>query len=267
MGGPRAERPKTPTRHGRGVDVHVEGARLHVDVDDEGHGPWVLFLHGALAAGAAFRGQRPALRGDFRLAFPDQRGHGRSSHGGADVPWESVRLDQLVRDALALADALSPDAPLHWVGASMGGLVAAHAAARAPHRVASLALLSTPGLPVPERRRFFATTPPEALPPVTRRLGALWHGDDYWPRLARHLFSHFADGEPFPDRVDAPRALVLQATHDELLRPEEADAWPPRIRGPAQVLRPPGDHAFFADGRAGTQAANRALRGFLTEDA
>lgn len=244
------------------MDVHVEGARFHVETDGE-HGPWVLMLHGALAAGTAFRGQRPSLRDSFRLAMPDLRGHGSSSRGGVDMPWESLTQEQMVRDVLALADALSPDEPLHWVGVSMGGLLAAHAAERAPHRFRSLALISAPGLVVPERRRFFATTPPEGLSPRTQRLNALWHGEDYWPRLARHLFARFAQGEVFPERVRVPRALVVQASGDELLRPEEADAWAARIEGDVRVERPPGDHAFFADGRVGTMAANRALRAFL----
>jgi pimeloyl-ACP methyl ester carboxylesterase len=244
------------------ADLHVEGARFHVEVE-EGPGPLALFLHGALAAGAAFRGQRAAFRGAMRMAFPDLRGHGRSSHGGVDVPWESVTYAQMARDALALMDALSPGEPVHLVGVSMGGLVAAHATAQAPRRVASLALVSTPGLHVPERQRFFAATPPEDLSPQTRRLGALWHGEPYWRDLARHLFPQFARGEPFPARVPATRALILQATADELLRPEEADAWAARATGEVHVERPPGDHAFFADGRAGSQAANAALHRFL----
>lgn len=247
------------------MQVQAEGARFHVDVE-EGSAPLVLFLHGALAAGAAFRSQRTALRGGLRMAFPDLRGHGRSSHGGADVPWESVRYDQMVKDVLALMDALAPEGPAHLVGVSMGGLVASHVAARAPERVLSLALVSTPGLLVPERQRFFATTLPESLAPQTRRLAALWHGEDYWPGLARHLFAQFARGEPFPDTVPVGRLLVLQSQHDELLRPEEADAWVARATGAVRVERPPGDHAFFADGRAGSQAANRALRRHLLGD-
>jgi pimeloyl-ACP methyl ester carboxylesterase len=46
----------------------------------------------------------------------------------------------------AMADALlaeHPAGPLHLVGASMGGMLALHAALRAPQRVASLALLGT----------------------------------------------------------------------------------------------------------------------------
>lgn len=247
------------------ASLNLEGARFHVEVE-EGPGPLVLFLHGALAAGAAFRGQRASFRGAMRMAFPDLRGHGRSSHGGVDVPWESVAYGPMTRDVLALMDALSPDAPVRLVGVSMGGLLAAHAAARAPHRVDRLALVSAPGLHVPERQRFFATTPPEELSPQTRRLGALWHGEPYWRDLARHLFPQFARGEPFPETVPVARTLVLQAAHDELLRPEEADAWAARATGEVHVERPPGDHAFFADGRAGTLAANAALRRFLLAD-
>jgi pimeloyl-ACP methyl ester carboxylesterase len=244
------------------VDLHLESARFHVDVE-EGPGPLVLFLHGALASGQAFRGQRASFRGAFRMAFPDLRGHGRSSRGGADVPWESLSQEQMVRDVLALLDALSPGEPAHVVGVSMGGLLGAHAAARAPSRVRSLALVSAPGHLVPARQAFFASTPPDGLSAQTQRLSALWHGEPYWRDLARHLFRRFAQGEAFPERVPVARALVLHAEHDELLVPSEADAWAARIDGEVRVERPAGDHAFFADGRAGTMAANRALRAHL----
>lgn len=246
------------------MDLHLEGARFHVDVE-EGPGPLVLFLHGALASGQAFRGQRASFRGAFRMAFPDLRGHGRSAHGGAEIPWETLTQEQMVRDVRALMDALSPHEPVHLVGVSMGALLAAHATAREPGRVRSLTLISAPGMVVPRRREFFATTPPEGLSERTRRLNDLWHGADYWPMLARRLFARFAQGEAFPDEVPIARALVLQAQQDELLEPEEADAWAARIRGRVVVQRPPGDHAFFADGRAGTQAANRALRALLED--
>lgn len=246
--------------------VDVDGIRLHVELDGPDDAPLVLFLHGALAAGAAFRSQRVALRERFRLAFADQRGHGRSTHfGEPGCPWEGVAIERYARDAHALLDALSPDAPAHLVGASMGGLVAARVTAERPERVASLALLGSSGAPSARRREYFSTVTPDTLPKGTRQLAALWHGEPYWRDLARHLFAYFAAAgdERWPARVAPPRALVMQARDDEILDPREWEAWVARLDAPVTVERPPGDHAFFADGRAGSRAANAALRAHL----
>lgn len=245
-------------------DFHVEGIRLHVELDGE-RGPWVVMLHGALAAGAAFRSQRVALRDDFRLAIPDLRGHGRSSRYGAEAPWETMGLAQMARDVHALLDQLSPGEPVHLVGVSMGGLVSARVAHERPERVASLTLLSTSGTGSEKRRRYFAQMTPDTLPKGTQRLSALWHGEPYWRDLATRLFAHFAaqSGEQYPPRLLVPKALVVQAVHDEILDPNEAEAWVDRIDAPVTLVRAPGDHAFFADGRAGSRAANAALRAFL----
>ena len=238
-----------------------DGARIHVEV--QGAGPVVLFLHGALAAGAAFRGQLPALRERCTVLLMDQRGHGRSSRLRED---EAVSVARLARDAVAVLDAHGGSGSL--VGASMGGLVAARVAQDHPERVDALALLSTPAGPDEGWMAFFAGTPPEALPSATQRLARHWHGEPDWRVLARRLFAHFAapPADAFARRPRARRALVMQATGDELLDPGDAEAWAARIEGDVDVARPPGDHAFFADGRAGTKAANHALARLLAGD-
>lgn len=246
----------------------MNGIRLHVEMDG-GPGPLALFLHGALAAGAAFRSQRVALRDDFRLAFADLRGHGRSTHLGGAVPWSTLDHETMTQDVLGLMDALSRDAPVHLVGASMGGILAARATAAAPHRVASLALLGTSATASPERRAHFERLTPETLPLRTQRLSALWHGEPYWRDLARELFARIArqTADVYPARLAPPRALVMQAMGDEIIGPAEAETWVERIDAPTTLARPPGDHAFFADGRAGSKAANAALWAHLRPSA
>lgn len=247
-------------------DVQVQGIRLHCPVEGNGD-ELVLMLHGALASGAAFRSQRIALRDHFRLAYPDLRGHGKSTHfGEPGCPWDALRIEQYVADVLDLMDHLSPDRPVHLVGVSMGGLVSAQVTANRPERVASLALLSTSGRPSERRRRFFSR-PPEELPQATQRLSAMWHGEPYWRDLARALFEHFvyANHDRYPEHLAPPRALVMQAREDEILDAREWEAWVDRIDAPVEVVRPAGDHAFFADGRTGSRAANAALRAHLLQ--
>ncbi len=250
-------------------ELHVDdGARLHYEVHGT-HGPWVVFLHGALASGQAFRGQLPALRDSHRVVLVDQRGHARSSHFG-EIPWESFSHDRLVQDALALLNLLTPNDPAHVVGVSMGGLVAGILAERHPERVATLGLLSTPSGPDAKREAFFRDTPPDELAPQTQKLGAMWHGALYWRELARHLFAQF--GAPHPEvyaqrpRPSSRRALVMHAKDDELLDPLDGASWVARIDGATTFEEPLGGHAFFADGRAGTKAANAALVELLRGD-
>lgn len=245
-------------------DHDVNGIRLHVEWDGPEGAPLVVFLHGALATGAAFRSQRVALREHMRLAFVDLRGHGRSTHGGEPgAPWESLNYAEMTRDVEALLDAIAPRAPVHLVGASLGGVLAARVCAARP--AASLALLGASALAGPKRAAYFGGLTPETLPLGTQRLSALWHGEPYWRDLARHVFSHVTRQTPdiYPDTVRVPRALVMQAIDDEVLEPREAEVWVDRIDGPVTLVRPPGDHAFFADGRAGSRAANAALRAHL----
>lgn len=244
----------------------VNGISMHVEPDGPEGAPLVLFLHGALAAGAAFRSQRVALREDLRLAFADLRGHGKSTHLGGEVGWETLEYATMTRDVLALMDALDPSRPIHLVGASMGGVLAARACAERPERVASLALLGTSAVAGPKRASYFGDLTPETLPPGTQRLSAMWHGEPYWRELARHLFAGIARQTPdvYPTELAPPRALVMQAVDDEVLEPREAEVWVERIDAPTTLVRPPGDHAFFADGRSGSRAANAALRAHLT---
>lgn len=246
----------------------VDDVSLHVELDG-GRGPLVVFLHGALAAGAAFRSQRVALRDDVRLAFVDLRGHGASTHLGDAVGWETLTHERMTLDIIGLLDALSPEEPVHFVGASLGGIVAARVCAQRPGRVASLTLLGTSATASAKRRAYFGALTPETLPLGTQRLAAKWHGEPYWRDLARHLFARIVEQTPavYPERLLVPRALVMQAIDDEILDPGEAEAWVERVDGQVTLLRPPGDHAFFADGRAGSQAANAALRAHLLSSA
>lgn len=85
----------------------------------------------------------PLADAGFRVITFDQRGQFETAEGHAP---DGVTLDVLADDLLALVDHASPDAPVHLVGHSFGGLVARTAALRHPERLASLTLLcSGPG--------------------------------------------------------------------------------------------------------------------------
>jgi 3-oxoadipate enol-lactonase len=82
------------------------------------------------------------LADSFEVICPDNCGTGDSELGGVELT-----VDGMAADLEALLDALAIDSAV-VVGWSMGGFVAQRLAARAPERVAALALLATdPGAP------------------------------------------------------------------------------------------------------------------------
>lgn len=109
--------------------------------------PTVVFGHGLLFSGWMFSAQIEALRGDYRCVAIDWRGQGDSppAQSGYD-------MDTLAGDAIAIIEQLG-DAPVHYVGLSMGGFVGQRIAARRPELVRSLTLLDTSADPETPRGR------------------------------------------------------------------------------------------------------------------
>lgn len=111
-----------------------------------GSGPLVINAHGLSASRA--NNARMGLPDyseitglGYQLVSYDARGHGLS--GGApraeDYTWSA-----LADDLLALADLLSPQAPVAAIGCSMGTGTLLHAATRRPGRFTSLVLTAPP---------------------------------------------------------------------------------------------------------------------------
>ena len=142
-----------------------DGFQLYYE-DTGGHGPAVLFLHGAGGNHLSWWQQVPVFAEQYRCITADQRGFGRSP----DVPGGPGPA-ALATDGLALLDHLGI-ARAALVAQSMGGWAAVGAAVRAPGRFWAIALANTvgnltdPGIAA-LRQRLAAASPPR--PPV------LWH--------------------------------------------------------------------------------------------
>ena len=101
----------------------------------------VLMLHGFPQTRHTWRAELPALAAaGFRACAPDQRGY---SAGARPAGIESYRIESLVADALAIADALGAER-FHLVGHDWGGQLAWMIAAHHPERVRTLTVLSRP---------------------------------------------------------------------------------------------------------------------------
>ncbi|MEU7662146.1 alpha/beta fold hydrolase [Streptomyces lincolnensis] len=108
----------------------------------------VVFSHGYCLSQDSWHFQRAALRGVVRTVHWDQRSHGRSGRGVAQVrDKEAVSIDQLGRDLKAVIDAAVPDGPIVLVGHSMGGMTVMALADAFPElirdRVVAVALIGT----------------------------------------------------------------------------------------------------------------------------
>ncbi|MFC4465157.1 alpha/beta fold hydrolase [Streptomyces xiangluensis] len=108
----------------------------------------VVFSHGYCLSQDSWHFQRAALRGVVRTVYWDQRSHGRSGRGVAQVQ-DGVPLDieQLGRDLKAVIDAAAPEGPLVLVGHSMGGMTVMALADQYPdlirERVVGVGLVGT----------------------------------------------------------------------------------------------------------------------------
>ncbi len=138
--------------------------------------PAAVFLHGF--AGSARDWERcgeTVERLGFRAVAVDLPGH-----GDTDVPEDPARftVEETTRDLSALLESSGISAA-HWIGYSMGGRVALHAAATSPKRVRSLLLESaSPGIQ-PEPGREARRAADEALAAEIERRGVEWFAD-HW---------------------------------------------------------------------------------------
>lgn len=204
------------------VDKHPRGAilvRMPVDVQhppfawrEQGDGAAVLLLHGLGGSRISWEQQMGAL-GRRRTVAWDMPGYGDAAPLHADpLTWPGVA------DAAAdCLDAIGADVA-HVVGISMGGMIAQHLAARHPHRVRSLTLLSSsPAFGLD------GTSPDEW---TARRLAPLDEGlrpADYAERVVRALAAPdisdvaVAQQSAAMARIEPGalrRTIALVATHD-----------------------------------------------------
>lgn len=221
---------------------------LHTTVG--GNGPPLVLLHGWAMHGGVFHGMVNALSTRWTVYNVDLPGHGRSRDDGTPLAFDPV-CDTLFEQL--------PPAP--WIGWSLGGMFALHAAARAPERVQALvALCSSPcfvrgegwryGVSAEIFRDFAAGLASDYRGTLDRFVALEAFGSDHAKDELRELRAElFARGEP------AARVLV-----DGLRLLETADQ-----RGLLDSLRVPslwlaGRRDRLVDPRAMREAAERIAR-------
>ncbi len=102
-----------------------------------GSGPAIFLTHGVGGAEDAWRFITPKLKSMFTVVTYDLRGHGKSPVDNKDFNLDDLVLDlERVREKTNIQKA-------HFIGHSLGGMIAPAYAKRFPERVLSVGLLST----------------------------------------------------------------------------------------------------------------------------
>jgi len=117
----------------------IQSGKVELNVQVTGDGPAILLLHGFPDSNALWREVTPRLvAGGYRVVAPDQRGFGAS-----DAPKGShhYRIEEVVRDAIALLDAIGID-KAHLVGHDWGSVIGWFLAGEHPDRFHSLTAVS-----------------------------------------------------------------------------------------------------------------------------
>jgi pimeloyl-ACP methyl ester carboxylesterase len=127
----------------------VNGLRMHVlEAGWEGRGrPGLLLLHGFPEIAYSWRKTMPALaEAGYHVIAPDQRGYGRTTGWDAsyDGDLRPFRMVNLVRDNLALLDALGWRTVAGVIGHDFGAVVAPWCALIRPDVFRSVAIMSAP---------------------------------------------------------------------------------------------------------------------------
>ncbi|WP_279581565.1 alpha/beta fold hydrolase [Fodinicola feengrottensis] len=225
--------------------------------------PTVLLVHGYPDTHAVWDGVVSELSERFHVVTYDVRGAGASEppqgRGG-------YQLDQLARDFFAVADAVSPDKPVHVVAHDWGSIQSWEAVTEpdAHRRIASYTSISGPCLdhvgewiryrlsnPTPHHLRQLATQQLHswyivafhlpALAPLVWRLGL----SARWGKVLRTLEGvKTTAGHPAATlSSDAIRGISLYRAN---MRPRLQNPRPRSTEVPVQVISPTGDHYVTA---------------------
>ncbi|MFF9688030.1 SDR family oxidoreductase [Streptomyces sp. NPDC014623] len=243
--------------------VRTGGIELCVAEAGDPARPTIVLVHGYPDSKEVWTEVAARLAERWHVVLYDVRGHGRST---APVPLRGgFTLEKLTDDFLAVADAVSPDRPVHVVGHDWGSVQAWEFATveRTEGRIASFTSMSGPSLD-----HFGHWIRRRLSHPSPRRVGQLlgqgakswyvyalhtpvlpemaWRGalGRQWPRILRRMEKVPSDGYPtasLPQDAAHGAWLYRDNVRSRLRRPRP-DAY---AHVPVQLITPTGD-AFLS---------------------
>ena len=119
------------------LTIAVDGVSMRCCLEGPATAPVLMFGNGLATSMAMWDAQASHFSGRYRVLRYDVRGH-----GGTAAPPPPYAMERLADDAVGLMDALGIGR-VHYIGLSLGGMIAQSLAMRHPERVASLVLCDT----------------------------------------------------------------------------------------------------------------------------
>ncbi len=119
------------------MKIQANGIQINYELSGRDGAPVVMLSHSLASSLVMWNPQLDVLESNFKVLRFDTRGHGDS-----DAPEGKYTLEMLAADAVALLNALEIDA-VHFVGLSMGGMIAQNLALDHGNRLKTLTLCDT----------------------------------------------------------------------------------------------------------------------------
>lgn len=163
--------------------IAANGTYLNYEIDGKDGAPWLTFSNSLCTDLGMWAPQVEAFKNDYRILRYDTRGHGRS-----DAPPGPYDPAMMARDVVALWDALGI-AHSHFVGLSMGGVIALSLLLDHAPRVASIAVCDSRANSHPIHMERWAARTKGAIDH-----GMSWLADDF----TGHWFTPVAHGAKDP---------------------------------------------------------------------
>uniref|UniRef100_A0AAU2A3W9 SDR family oxidoreductase n=1 Tax=Streptomyces sp. NBC_00093 TaxID=2975649 RepID=A0AAU2A3W9_9ACTN len=244
--------------------VRTGGIELCVAESGDPTDPTVILVHGYPDTKEVWSEVAARLADRFHVVLYDVRGHGAST---APRPLRGgFTLEKLTDDFLAVADAVSPDRPVHLVGHDWGSVQAWEfvTVARTEGRIASFTSLSGPSLDHLGHwtKGHLKRPTPRAVAQLLGQGGKSWYVyalhtpvlpelawrgplGKRWPKMLARVEKISADGYPtasLPSDAANGAWLYRDNVRSRLSRPRE-DAY---AHAPVQLITPLGD-AFLSE--------------------
>jgi len=208
------------------MEVEVNGLNINYEIDGPEGAPVLVFSHCLAANQRLWQYQVAEFQGSYRVLTYDIRGH-----GGSSAPEEAYTMQGLAEDIKLLLDRLGVE-ECHFVGISLGGMIAQMFAVNYPERLKSLVPCDTvskvpaDAVPVWEERIQAAET--EGMEVQVEPTMQRWLTEDFRennPAINEHIKKMIAN-TPVPGFVGCCRAIADFDVSDEI----------PNITVPTQVM-------------------------------
>ena len=239
--------------------IWSDGVKLAVFTAGDPSAPVVLLMHGYPDTHRVWDQVSAALADNWHVVSYDVRGAGASD---APADLRGYRLDQLADDLFAVADAVSPERPVHLAGHDWGSVQAWHAVTdpRAATRIASFTSISGPCLDHVGhwyRRRLRRPTPRHLAEVLNQSVRSWYITAFHLPLLAPFAWRHglarrwggvLARGEGvtprpgFPDATLASDAVNGIGLYRANMRPRMRTPGRRVAQVPVQVITLTRDH-------------------------